>query len=175
MSESPSFATEIDLVPQNIYFNGIAAAAGTAEDGSDKRVAVGGYNVLAALNSISNTIAKLDFTDTGAGSEPTSGCTSGTFYKIVHTVSQSDGQLAETKLELKAQNTFIEKIDGNLPTTANKTKNPADVKVAILADSTDQSDLGGNGKYGNVQKALENISNILADYLSFHDADGLVI
>ena len=183
-------ATDLQLVAQTVGFEPLTANAAdpaSLNNGNGTRVAsttagayipVSGYTVGAALSSISNYIGSLDFTTDTAGTAPASG--DNTKYSIVTTVKQEQGQVSDTKIDLTDTNTFFTAINGKLPTTAAPMVNPGEAQVAVLTtpdaeEGRTQAILGGTGSNGTVQDALKNISNILADYLSFHNANGSVI
>lgn len=183
-SDGKVFATDLELKPENIYFDPIAAVTGKGEDA---RVAVVGYNVEAALNSISNTIAKLDYIesehDFSAGLAPA--INTDNKLSITNTIGQTDGLITETKIDLTDANTFVGAINGNLPGVGSNTQATSiDARAARVAinsnsdsniDNSTMEKLGGEGHNGSLAMALTNISNILADYLSFHNAAGAVI
>ena len=170
-------ATDIELVAQTVGFEPLTSNAydpatlnkgtGLRATGAGAYIPVSGYTVGAALSSISNYIGSLDFDDAGAGEAPSAG--TARQYIIVNTIKQDQGQISETKIGLTAGNTYNATItevlpDGNYGTsnaTANSTKSTSQVRVGI--------------GQGSVQDALNSISNILADYLSFHNAGGSVI
>lgn len=138
-------ATDLDLVAQVVHFDGIAKDA--------THIAVSGFEVGAALSSISQYIAGLDLTTTDAGTAPAEGAI--TAYKFVHTVAQEDGQLSATVEDLTAANVQANAI------TAVATGASSAVRVGLTA--------------GTVQGALEKLSNIIADFGSFHNENDAVI
>ena len=95
-------------------------------------------------------------------------------------VSEDNGKISAATLDLTANNTAISGINGNLPgntpeTSAVVTNN---ARVAILAAYGDEHAgqvVAGTGSNGNLQEALDRISNLIADYCSFHRANGDVI
>lgn len=131
--------------------DGIISATSAVLDAA--RVAYNGSNVSAALDSISGVIDGLDLTEVGGGTAPSAGTSNK--YSIINTVSQEDGQVAASPIDLTAANVYQPGI------TAVSTGTSSAVRVGITA--------------GSVQGAIDTMSNTLADYLSFHDASGNVI
>lgn len=139
--------------------NGIISA--TADDLDASKVAYGdSSDVSAALDSINDTLSNLssvlsslDFGPTASGAAPASGNT--TKYTIINTVEQTDGKLSATTLDLTAENTYL----SGISTTATGASGV--VRVGITQ--------------GSVQDGFDQVSNYLADYLSFHNASGEVI
>ena len=140
-------ATQLDLIAQNVGFEPIVSSA--------THIPVAGYSVGKALSSISQYIGNLDFTTDTAGTAPAAGTDNK--YSIVNTVAQENGLVSDTKIDLTAANTHQAGIVEAL--TSNTAA--ADARVGITK--------------GTVQEALDRISNILGDYLSFHDKDDKLI
>lgn len=106
-----------------------------------------------ALKEIETVISGMDYAQTAAGTAPSAGTTNA--LKFVNTVGEVDGKISATTLDLTAANVEASGI------TAVTTGTSGAVRVAIKSGSQDHVN--------------DQISNILADYLSFHDATGAVI
>jgi hypothetical protein len=159
------YATGLALDANNVTFAGISnttsagiALTGIVENNTGTAVTVG-----AALSSIAAYIAQSDLATVGqvAGTPGNVNNTDGTIYKVINQVSQTDGRVAATTMDLTAGNVAATEVAAVLPTTSNATVDPTLARVAV--DGT------------NVAKQIDDISNTIADYMSFHDADGNVI
>lgn len=82
--------------------DGIISATSAVLDAS--KVAYNGSTVSAALDSISGVLSALDLTEVGGGSAPSAGTSNK--YSIINTVSQTDGQVAASPIDLTAANVY---------------------------------------------------------------------
>lgn len=110
-------------------------------------------NVSAALDGISGVISGLDLTQVGSAPASVNGTTSA--YTIINTVSQADGQVSATDVALTDVNVATDGVAA-VTTGENSAR-----RVAIAS--------------GSVNTALNDVSKTLADYLSFHSADGTIL
>lgn len=153
-------AETLALDADNVTF--VPISANTAEF-----VALTGYvgttpaaavTVGAALSAISRYIASSDYSAIGQVAT-TPGDVTGTdaapMYKVINQISQTDGRISGNTMDLTAGNVAATAV------TAVETGAAANVRVAV--DGT------------NVAKQIDDISNTIADYLSFHNATGAVI
>lgn len=135
----------IDLTAQNTRFDGIV--------GNDDYIQVLGYNVGAALSSISKYIGGLDYTSPSEGTAPASGTANQ--LSAIGGVTQVNGQVSTTKIALTDATIYQSGI------TAVDTGAASAVHVGLTQ--------------GPLSTALFQLTNIIADYGSFHNAAGNVI
>jgi hypothetical protein len=157
------YATDLELIAQNVGFRpitgkkGLGFNKGTGEyetDATSGYIPVSGYTIGAALSSISNYIGSLDFDNTAtSGNAPSAASAPG--YSVIQSVTQDNGQLSAQRIDLTTENIYTSGI----------------VEVATGASSAVRVGVPA----GSIQAALDKISNIIADFGSFHDPSGNVI
>lgn len=157
------YATDLELIAQNVGFKpitgkkGLGFNKGTGEyetDTTSGYIPVSGYTIGDALSSISNYIGSLDFDNTAtSGNAPSAASAPG--YSVIQSVTQDNGQLSAQRIDLTTENIYTSGI----------------VEVATGASSAVRVGVPA----GSIQAALDKISNIIADFGSFHDPSGNVI
>lgn len=107
-------------------------------------------DIYSDINDISGVISGLDYGPSGVVGTPSTG----TPYTIINQVSQTDGLISATTVDMTAANTY----QAGVAAALNTGTTSGDARVAITS--------------GTQASANEQISNYIADYCSFHDANG---
>lgn len=133
---------------------------------------LGGYTVSGAIACIANYLGSLDLAAVGTvgtlsatGTQPSAYTGSYTTYQIINQVSETNGQLSASTVALDTDHIYTQGIASNLPNSTTTTIASGAVKAPLLSGSISRILYADNG----------GIANILADYMSFHNADGNVI
>lgn len=107
-------------------------------------------DIYTQIGNLDTLLSGLDYGPSGVVGTPSAG----TAYSIVNTIEQSDGAISATLVDLTSENTYQAGVTEALSTGVTS----ANARVGITS--------------GTQASANDQISNILADYLSFHTANG---
>lgn len=107
-------------------------------------------DIYSDINDISGVISSLDYGPSGVVGDPANG----TAYTIINQVSQTDGLISATTVDMTSENTY----QSGVVAAINAGTTSGAARVAITA--------------GTQASANEQFSNYIADYCSFHDANG---